>query len=203
VFGKRVLMPHMHDFVERYPELQVELSITDEYIDLIESDTDLAIRIGAPGESTLISRPLGAYRRVLCASPAYLEAHGTPQAPDELLRHACLVYRQAGERVAWEFLCADTQQRRSIEPPAVFYSNDAEALWLAARQGMGIALLPGWLLKDDLASGRLCQVLDVFSHATNLARNGIHLVYPFNRKQSVKVHAFIDHFLPVITAHLV
>jgi DNA-binding transcriptional LysR family regulator len=203
VFGKRVLMPHMRAFMARYPELQVELSITDQYIDLIESDTDLAIRIGALGDSGLICRALGAYQRVLCASPDYLAQRGSPASPSELAEHACLLYRQAGERVAWNFHGDESQQVEAIEPPATFYSNDSEALWLAALDGMGIALLPGWLVKDDLAAGRLCQVLPGFSHATNLRRNGIHLVYPYNRRQSAKVHAFIDYFLPIVSEGLV
>lgn len=196
MFGKRLLMPHLGGFMHRYPELQVELSIADEYVDLIASDTDLAIRVGTLGNSTLISRSLGAYRRVLCAHPNYLAARGTPERPEQLAEHACLLYRQAGERVAWEF--SPVGRAVPVFPTASFYSNDTEVLWQAAQQGLGIAQLPYWLVKQELEQGSLCQVLPDWPMRANLERHAIHLVYPFNRKQSAKVQAFIDYFWPII-----
>lgn len=193
VFGKRVLTPIVQDFLRAHPKVNFELSLTDDYVDLVETDTDLAIRIGALGDSSLVSRPLGAYRRVLCCTPAYLARARAPKVPEDLLLHNCLRYRRSGERVAWTFMRDRDGEAIEILPQGDLVANDIEVLHAAALAGTGIALLPYWLVHEHLARGELEQVLPDHPLASSLQAAGIHFVYTINRRQSRKVHAFMDY----------
>jgi DNA-binding transcriptional LysR family regulator len=193
VFGKRVLTPIVPDFLRAYPQVVFELSLTDDYVDLVETDTDVAIRIGALGDSSLVSRPLGAYRRVLCCTPDYLARHGEPRAPGDLLQHNCLRYRRSGERVAWRFRRSADDEPLEVLPQGNLLANDVEVLHAAALAGGGIGMLPHWLVHDSLARGELVQLLPDWPVASSLQAAGIHFVYTLNRRQSRKVHAFMEH----------
>lgn len=195
VFGKRVLTPLLPAFLRAYPEVSLELSLTDDYVDLVETDTDLAIRIGALNDSTLVSRPLGRYRRVLCCHPSYIEERGQPAEPLDLASHNCLRYRQSGERVVWAFSHRDGDEVIEIAPQGDLIANDVEVLLGAAKVGAGIALLPYWLVSDAFETGELIPLLPDYPLASSVAPTGIHFIYAINRRQSRKVHAFMDYVL--------
>lgn len=192
VFGKRVVTPVVQDFLRAHPKVTIELSLTDDYVDLVETDTDVAIRIGALGDSSLVSRPLGVYRRILCCTPAYLAPRNAPQSPEDLLQHNCLRYRRSGERVVWTFM-RRAGETIEILPQGDLVANDMEVLHAAALSGAGIALLPYWLVHDSVARGELVQLLQEHPLASSLQAAGIHFVYTINRRQSRKVHAFMEH----------
>lgn len=193
VFGKRLITPLIPEFLAVHPKVAIELSMTDDYVDLAETDTDLVIRIGALGDSSLVSRPLGRYRRILVSAPSYLRARPAPSTPIELAEHNCMRYRRAGERVIWNFVGPDGEGGLVHVPQGNFVANDVEALLLATESGLGIAMLPYWLVRDRLESGALVQVLTDYPFASNAQESGIHFVYAINRRQSRKVHAFMDH----------
>ncbi|AJG18955.1 LysR family transcriptional regulator [Cupriavidus basilensis] len=195
VFGKRLLTPLIPSFLEAFPKVTLELSLTDDYVDLVETDTDLAIRIGALGDSSLVSRPLGRYRRLLVCHPDFLRGRTAPQLPADLLNHNCLRYRRSGERVAWTFAKPDGEGCIEVAPQGDLVANDVEVLLESALAGLGIALLPYWLVRDALAAGRLVRLLPDFPSMSTLQDAGIHFVYAINRRQSRKVHAFIEYVM--------
>jgi len=195
VFGKRLLAPSLTGFLKTHPKLKVELCLTDNYVDLVETDTDLAIRIGSLDDSGLVSRPLGRYRRVLCCHPSYLSGRETPLLPADLARHNCLRYRRSGERVVWTFCHPENGETFEFAPQGDLVANDVEILLSAASDGLGIAMLPHWLVRDAFAQGELIPVLADYPIASSLQETGIHFVYAINRRQSRKVHVYMEYVL--------
>jgi DNA-binding transcriptional LysR family regulator len=192
VFGKRLIAPLVPAFLTAHPKMTVELVLTDDYVDLVDTDTDLAIRIGALGDSSLVSRPLGRYRRVVCCHPSYLEGREAPRVPADLANHRCLRYRRAGERVVWRFGGVNGGgEIEHVEPRGDFVANDVEVLLTAVSAGAGIAVLPHWLVHDAFARGDLVQLLADHPIASSLEAAGIHFVYALNRRNSRKLHAFM------------
>ncbi|KAB0573925.1 LysR family transcriptional regulator [Ideonella dechloratans] len=193
VFGKRLITPLIPEFLATHPKVTLELSLTDEYVDLVETDTDVVIRIGALGDSRLVSRPLGRYRRILVCTPGYLRERPLPRAPSDLVAHNCLRYRRAGERVTWMFSRPDGECTVEHLPQGDFVANDVEALLLATEAGLGVSMLPYWLVRDRLEAKSLVQLLVDYPFVSTMQDAGIHFVYSVNRRQSRKVHAFMEH----------
>jgi len=148
VFGKRLLAPLVPAFLKAYPKMTLELSLTDDYVDLVDTDTDVAIRIGALGDSSLVSRAIGRYRRVLCCHPSYLDGREHPVTPDDLAGHNCLRYRRSGERVVWSFGQPERGETLDVLPQGDLAANDVEVLLSAALAGERIAHEPIGQLRD-------------------------------------------------------
>lgn len=203
VLGKRLLSPHLPAFLRAYPEVTLELSLSDGFVDLVDTDTDLAIRLGALGDSSLVSRPLGRDRRVICCHPDYLAGAEPPARPSELASHNCLRYRRSGERTVWRFGRPGGEGTVEFMPEGDLVANDIEVLYAAALAGCGIALLPYWLVSADLQRGELLALLPDYPLASTLQATGIHFVYALNRRQSLKVHAFMDHVIGTVGPLLV
>lgn len=193
VFGKRLITPLIPEFLAAHPKVTLELSLTDEYVDLVETDTDVVIRIGALGDSSLVSRPLGRYRRALVCTPGYLCTRQAPISPSDLNGHNCLRYRRSGERVVWTFMRPQGGGTVEHAPQGDLVANDVEVLLAATESGLGIAMLPYWLVRERLESGSLVQLLVEHPFASTMQEAGIHFVYSLNRRQSRKVHAFMDY----------
>lgn len=186
-FGRRYVAPHIPAFLERFPDIQVRLDLTDRLVDLIEEQVDLAIRIAALEDSTAIARTLAANRRVIVAAPAYLARHGRPELPEDLLHHNCLLLRFPGSQ----------QYRWTLETPhgpvtlpvsGNMDSSNGEVLrdWCLA--GHGLALKSLWEVWEDLRDGRLEAVLPGFpppGHAVTA-------LYPNSRHLPVRVRVLID-----------
>lgn len=196
VFGRRWVLPILFDIGTRYPELSMEVSLTDRRVDPIEEGIDLVMRIGdLEDSSTLIARRLGIQQSVLCASPEYLERHGAPLSVDDLENHSCIVFGRGGQTLPWWF----TDERG--KPMAKFITgqfsfNHSEAICDAALAGQGIALLSTWLIADHMLRGRLMQVLpEVRTHGFP-----IHALWPHTRHMSPKIRVVVDElvkrFLP-------
>lgn len=179
-FGIGVIAPMLPAFLERYGQVQVALDADDRPIDLAANETDLAIRIGPLADSALIARGLPSVDLWLCASPAYLAAHGTPGTVAELAAHS-LVDRQ--ERIDWRFADAGPIE---VEPRLVI--PDASAQKVVVEGGAGIGNLPDYLVRPAVASGRLVRVLPDVVAATI----EVHALYPGRRSLSAKVRVFID-----------
>lgn len=185
-FGMQYISPLLPEFLALHPEVRVSINLNDEKIDLVSAGFDLAIRIGALDDSTLIARKLANNRRVLCASPGYLKMHGTPTTPAELERHDCLLLVGAQGRELWR-LSDRAGQEVAVRVQGRLESNLGESLRDAARAGLGIALHSVWHIHDDLRSGALQQVLPDYSIV-----NGIYAVMPQRRLMPPRVRAFID-----------
>lgn len=195
VFGRRVLMPLVPDFLKAFPRVTLELSMTDEYVDLVETDTDVAIRIGLLEDSSLITRPLGQYRRMLVCHRDYLAGRAPLRQPTDLAHFNCLRYRRQGERVVWRFAGKEQGATVEVAPTGDFISNEVETLLAATLAGAGISVLPHWLVRDSLKSGELIHLLPDFPLISALHTTGIHFVYPLSRRQSKKVKGFVQHVI--------
>jgi DNA-binding transcriptional LysR family regulator len=191
-FGRRHVMPLLPEFLTRYSDIRVEATLSDETVDLIAAGADLAVRIGALADSSLVARRLAPHRRILCAAPAYLARAEAVVAPADLRRQECLVFtRQPGPH--WYFRAPGSETLEPVEPRGRLHCNDSEALLGAALAGLGIALLPAWLAGPDLASDRLTALLAGWqaSMAPGPER-GIWAVYPPKKVVSPKVRVFLD-----------
>jgi len=185
-FGFLHLAPAIPDFLAHHPEVEIDLTLNDQFTDLVQEGYDVAVRIGALPDSSLIARKLAPSRRVLCASPAYLDRHGVPQVPEDLARHNCLGYAYLVTGNEWRFRGPDREH--AVRVSGNFDVNNGDALRAAALGGLGIAQLPTFIIGQDLAAGTLrCLLSDYVLPETN-----IHAVYPHNRHLSAKVRAFVD-----------
>ena len=190
VFGRRYVTPYMREFLETHEEVRVELNVTDHYVDLIEEGADLAIRIGGPSPSSYIVRKLATIDRVLCASPAYFARHGRPERPEDLARHNCIVLRRHPGEVVWELIGEDGNF--AVPVSGNFASNNSGAIAAATIAGVGIALLPVWMVGREIQQGQAEIVLGEYrAHPTGLA-DEVYAVFPHARNLSAKVRACVD-----------
>lgn len=180
-FGHLQIAPRLPRFLERYPNIRVDVDATDRIVDLVYERVDLSIRIGRPREQSYVQRKLCPIRLLMCASTEYLERRGLPRTPDDLSEHVCLGY--TGRTAAWRF---STGER--IKTAGSLNVNNGDALRQAALVGHGIVYLPSFLVADDVRSGRLTPLL---TRHTNLETNLL-AVYPESRHISPKVRAMID-----------
>lgn len=190
-YGLRRLAPHVAAFVARHPRLDLDLQLTDERVDLVSARIDVAIRLGdAAPTAEVVARPLGTFRRYVVASRAYLDAHGTPATPAELVDHACLRFHFGVDQQTWTFVGAP--RTTQVVVTGRLKSNHSEVLREAALDGAGIALLPDWLVDTDLEAGRLQRLFDQYDVTPGSARAVITALYLPNQRGSKRVTAFID-----------
>ncbi|WP_256590654.1 LysR family transcriptional regulator [Pseudomonas sp. LB-090624] len=194
---------HIVRLVERlyaeYPELVVELTLSDLYIDPVQEGVDITIRVGHLESSALIGRKICDQRYVLCASAEYVALHGAPQCPEDLKAHNCLVYKGQGGMQRWHFRLHPEDEVQVINVQGPFRSNNAEALVEAALGGMGIVLFPSWLLgKEHFVNGQFIQLLPEWRGSIEPVTSQIHLISPENRLRSKKVSAVSAFLLDAI-----
>jgi DNA-binding transcriptional LysR family regulator len=186
-FGRLYISPLLPEFLALHPEVRVSVDLNDMKVDLVNAGMDLAIRIGALDDSTLVARKLASNRRVLCASPDYLRKHGEPQTPDDLAQHDCLLLvGTQGRQDTWRVQGPDGEV--AVRVHGRIESNQGELLRDAAIAGMGIAMHSTWHVNGDLRAGRLQVVLPEFP----LADTGIHAVMPQRCLVPPRVRAFVD-----------
>jgi DNA-binding transcriptional LysR family regulator len=188
-FGRLHVLPVLSQFMNKWPEISVNVSFNDRYVDLIDEGIDLAIRLGGSDDGRLMTRLLAPHRLVTCASPAYLESRGIPQDVEKLAEHSCLAFVHGGRPVEWRFNIDG--QVRSVGINGRFSATNAEALRDATLAGYGIARLATFLISDDLRAGRLLPVL----HCLSADGPSVRAVYPSSRHLSPKVRSFIDELL--------
>lgn len=187
-FGRIVVLPVIKKYLDAWPEVQVEVSFTDRLADIVEEGFDLAVRIGgAELDSGLVSRVVAAYQVMLCASPAYIAERGEPLDVGDLAHHDCLLFSSRARRQSWR-LPGDDGSWLKAEGRTRLRMDSGEAIRDAALAGLGIGLLPEFLVDRDLASGRLRQVLPHL--APGEAR--IVAIYPSRRLLEPRVRRFID-----------
>jgi DNA-binding transcriptional LysR family regulator len=155
--GRHLLVPSMPAIVDDLPDVLLRLTMSDESLDLVESNIDLSITTEMPSATSYIARPLITCRRRICASRAYLERQGIPLTPDDLARHDCVVYSFDLGEPAWAFRRNGSVQ--VIRPNAVIHTNDGSAMISLALQGAGLVMLPDWLVGPKIRSGALVPVL--------------------------------------------
>lgn len=185
-FGALYLGAAVADVMAVHPDLKVELSLNDRFVDPIEEGFDVTIRIARLADSSLIARRLADARRALVASPDYLARHGAPATPEDLVRHRCLVYGHSTTLQRWS-LVRDGEEI-SVPVNSQFCSNNGDVLRTAALAGQGITVLPTFLVGSDVRAGRLAVVL-AQNAPTPL---GIYALYAANRFLAAKTRVFVD-----------
>ncbi|REE92665.1 LysR family transcriptional regulator [Cupriavidus plantarum] len=172
----------------RYPELIVELTLTDAYIDPVQEGADITIRVSPLLDSGLIGKVIGAQRHVVAASPAYIAAHGRPATPGDLLTHRCLVYKGQLGAQKWYYRMQDADPFQTLNVSGPLRSNNAEALLAAAVAGRGIVVFPTWVYRADMfKTGELVALLDQWEFAASPDPTYIQMLSPENRLRSRKV----------------
>ncbi|MDX2240803.1 MAG: LysR family transcriptional regulator [Leptolyngbyaceae cyanobacterium bins.302] len=185
-FGTMHLAPALADFLVQYPELQVQLTLNDRFIDPIEEGFDVTVRIATlPETASLIVHELTAAPRVLCAAPGYLRDRGVPSHPSELHQYSCLHYGHLAPLNQWTLIGPDGEHTISIQ--GVICSNNGEVLREAAIRELGITLLPTFIIESELEQGLLQIVLPEY-HPPKIS---IYVIYPVNRHLSTKVRLFV------------
>jgi DNA-binding transcriptional LysR family regulator len=195
-FGSHQLAPAIADYLIAYPDVSVDLILQHNYVDLVEERIDLAIRLGQLSDSSLIAKKLYAVEMVLCASPGYLAANGTPQQPRDLAKHNCLIYTYAAPR-AWTFTDQKTGNAEVIRISGRLLANSGDALLAFALKDTGVVLAPDYLVADELGAGRLIRLLPAYT----TRELPVYAVYPHSHCLSAKTRTFID-FLAARFAHL-
>lgn len=185
-FGSMHLMPALKGFLLRYPDLSIDLRLTDSIVDLVEGGFDIAIRNADLKDSTLIARKLAPDKRIVCASPDYLEKFGEPSSPHDLRNHQC-IHLVGLER--WVFNTPDGHL--NIRTIGSFRTDNGEAVRDACADGLGIAVNALWNAYQHLARGELVQILQDYPLVSEAA---IWAVYPSSRLLAPKVRAFVDYF---------
>ena len=185
-FGTMCFAPLLADFMQQYPQLQVQLTLEDRFVDAIAEGYDLLIRVAKPTKSaSLISHDLFQTKLLLCASPEYLGRSPELKTPEDLKEHNCLLYGYQQTKAQWQV------GEKSVNVSGSFCSNNGEALAIAATKGLGIALLPCFIVDDYLKSEALAMVLpDYCQKALTVS-----VLYPINRHLSTKVKLFTEFLI--------
>lgn len=194
-FGRMYVVPRLPEFFALYPDVSIDIDITERHVNLIEGGLDIAIRIGRLSDSTLVARRIGSVDIATVATPAYLEAHGTPRTPADLEQHACVALVFHGAPRPWEFKRAGSEIL--FTPQGPLRSNDAEHLRAAVLAGLGLGHNASWLYADELESGAVKRVLADYA-PTHFPINA---VWPGTRQPSGKVKAFTDFMAQVCAEH--
>lgn len=186
----KTFLPVFAAFQHQYPNVQLDIQFTDRLVDVITEGFDVVIRSGVPKDSGLSARPLGNYRMLTVASPGYLTRRGIPQCPEQLLQHACIHFRfpKSGKLQAWVFIRDDHPV--AIDLPISIVCNSVEGRMAFALDGLGITYAADFVIRDELASGELVEVLDDYT-----AEGGqFNVLWPSGRQLTPKLRAFIDFF---------
>jgi len=192
-FAVNYLQPWINGFLTLYPDVQVELEVTDRYVDMIEEGIDIAFRSGALEDSSLVARRIGPKKSVFCASPAYLEAHGRPLCPDDLAQHDCIVMGSSLKNKHWTFMKDGGEL--SVPVSGRYAVDNMQLVVSAAHEGMGIAQVPYPLVIESFRAGTLTQVLVEYS----APESNIYIIYPSHKQLARIVRAFIDHVVESTT----
>ena len=184
-FGTEALMPALSEYLERYPEVRIDVTLSDRVMNLVDEGYDAANRIGALPDSGLIAKPLAPYRLMMCASPDYLARRGTPGVPEDLRKHECLSFSPAA-LTHWRMANAAGSHRVAVS--GRLRVDHGQALRVAALHGLGVVLQPALLMEADVRGGRLVQVLPGYE----LPVRPMSVVFLPDPYRSLKLRSFVD-----------
>lgn len=193
-FGQRRLAPLLPQFALAHPKLSISLILEDRETDIVGEGFDLALRIAYPSDSSFVSRPITTIPRYLVASPDYIARRGKPNSPEDLLQHDCLHYSVISEREEWSF--GGSNREESILIKGSYCANNGDVLAEAAIQGLGITLLPDFIIDEALAEGRLVRVLEDWERAPLT----LSVLYPSRRHVPAKTRLLIEYLITNLQA---
>jgi DNA-binding transcriptional LysR family regulator len=187
-FGAFSLAPFVTRYLARHPEMRVDLTFNDRFVDPLEEGFEVMVRIGEIDDASLVAHPLAPYRLIACASPDYLARRGTPLTPSDLEGHDCLAYAYWSPSIPCRWLFTREGKTEEVRADGRIRSNDWKALLHAAIEGFGITLGPESVLAAEIAAGRLVRVLPDHQGPVR----PMHVVYPAGRRPTAKVKSFVD-----------
>ncbi len=193
VFGELHLAPVLAEFARKYPEISLELILDDRYCDLLEERVDIAIRVGTLGDSTYISRLLMPMSFFICASPQYLQQHGIPRQPEEVIEHNCLLFPRSGYNFNWFF-----RQKKNTQEVMVkgkYTITQSSAIRQCTLDGMGISLLPDWLISKEIEAGKLVRLFSDYEVTATDYKGAVWMLYPSREYLPIKVRLFSEYLL--------
>lgn len=193
-FGRLHVAPRIADFLDQHPDVEVEMSMDDAFVDLVGAGLDLVVRVGILEDPSLIARRIGTTRRVTVASAAYLARRGVPRTPADLAAHDCVVYTRLATGNRWHFDGPDGPVTVAVR--GRFRANNSEAVREAVIAGAGIAVIPVWMFTDELGTGRVQIILEAFEPSPL----PIHAAYSSRRQTPAKVRAMIDFLAAAFAA---
>lgn len=191
--GRNKIVPLLDRFMTLHPEIAIDLTLSDGYVDLVGRGIDIALRYGELSDSTMKAQKLGQNRRLVCAAPKYLDTHGTPQHPDDLGHHNCLIMR-FGTNTDQDWTFTIDGQRRTCRVRGNRVANDGDLIRQWCLNGCGVALKSEWDIKAELETGQLVTLLDAFVPAPN----ALQMVYPAGAVQPRRVRALMDYLLKTL-----
>ena len=205
VYGRLHVGPLVPEFLALYPEIRLELLLRDSMLDLLEDGIDVAVRVAALPDASLIARRIAPVERVICASPEYLTRRGMPTTPEELADHDCLAFLFHTSGNAWRpgsnvWRLSGPRGTVEITVQGPVAANNADALVIAALAGLGLILVPTWLICDQLESDALRAVLTSYKVSPGDIETSVYAVYPSGRFLSPKVRVFIDFLVERLEA---
>jgi DNA-binding transcriptional LysR family regulator len=193
-FAQRWIAPWVAEFISAYPDVQLELLHSDDFVDLVAEGFDAAVRIGDLPDSSLVVRRIAPFDVILCASPEYLARRGTPARPEDLGQHACLLFRKPRFWPDWRLRKGNHQVVQTVSGPIV--TDEGEGLLVACLGGAGIMGAASWMIGKELAEGRLVRVLPDWRFDVEAA---IQVVLPPGRLVPAKVRVFVDRLVQELT----
>ncbi|MGK5076455.1 LysR family transcriptional regulator [Janthinobacterium sp. ZB1P44] len=191
VIGYRIILPLLADFTRQYPEIELDLDFNDRLVDVVAEGVDVAVRSGTLTDSRLMARELGPFAFAIVGAPAYFARHGVPATPRALEGHACVRYKfpTTGKLQEWALQRAEGDSGGELRLPTALTCNNIEALIGAATQGVGLAYLPDFIVRDAIARGELQAVLA----DSLLYSSKFWVLWPSSRHLSPKIRVFVDH----------
>ncbi|WP_031434446.1 LysR family transcriptional regulator [Methylomarinum vadi] len=186
VIGATQIAPALTEYLKGYPELSVEMMLKGGQVDLIDEGVDIAIYLGPISDTSLVARKLASSSLVVCASPDYLKEHGTPQDPEDLEDHSCLINWAIPPRNKWRF--KGILGEREITVTGRMQANMGDPIRMAAVNGLGLVMLPKYIVGRDIEKGKLVPIMEDYA----IAPLDIHAVYPHRKYLSAKVRSFVD-----------
>ena len=188
VFGRLYVVPIVAAFLAEYPEINVYLTLSDHTLDLVDEHVDLAVRTGVLSDSTLVATKVGEIRRVVCGSPAYFSAHGTPKSLDDLAKHMCVTYTALASGMTWVFNPRNGKPSRGVRPLCRLKINTAEAAIDAAIAGVGVTNVLSYQIVGPISEGKLSLVLEEFEPEPT----SVHIVHAHQTLLPMKLRLFVD-----------
>lgn len=189
-FGEMQLAPLLPKFIESYPDLKIELVLTNNAIDMLEEGIDVRLRIGGVDDSSMIARHLNTFKLVLCASPSYIKKYGLPKKPEHISHHNCVIDSNFRVGKQWPFI-SPQGQANTIDVLSAISVNSPQAVREIAIAGGGIAMIPGFIVEDAISDGRLISILPEYT----TLEFGLYAIYPHRKYVAKKVRCFIDFML--------
>ncbi len=194
VFGQMFLVPVVTELHQQYPDLTIELLLNDAYVDLVGERIDVAIRLGTLSDSSYIARRIRTIRYYICASPEYLKRNGAPTTPQELARHECLLFPRGEYSLSWLFrdTAGDVEE---VQIDGRCLITHSESIRQCALTGIGLALLPDWLVEPDIESGKLQALFDGYEVTATDYDSAIWILQPSRAYVPLKAKVFVEHLL--------